>query len=97
MTFKQIYEKAKENNITAWRLMVATEVAEFFENKEYTLIEEEFEEICCFVYDWVLSTEATPYEVVENLFIIINANRKYQFKHIGRYWNEITEEMNGMF
>lgn len=97
MTFKQILDKAKENYIPAWRLMVATEVDEFFTEIEYELTEEEFETVSCFVYDWVIGCEATPREVVERLYKVITEDDYYKFSNIDHYYNEIVEEINQMF
>lgn len=97
MTFKQILDKAKENYIPAWRLMVATEVDEFFTEIEYELTEEEFETISCFVYGWVIGCEATPREVLERLYKVITEDDYYKFSNIDHYYNEIVEEINQMF
>lgn len=97
MTFKQILDKARENYIPAWRLMVATEVDEFFENKECKLTEEEFELVCDFVYEWIIGCEATPREVLERLYTVITEDDYYKFSNIDHYWAEIVHEINGMF
>ncbi len=97
MYFKEILDKARKNYIPAWRLMVATEVDEFFENKEYKLTEEEFEQVCNFVYDWVIGCEATPHEVLERLYNVITEDDYYKFSNIDHYWSELVEEINRMF
>jgi hypothetical protein len=99
MTFKQILDKAKENNIPAWRLTVGTEVDSYLDNKEVKVDEDTFETICEFVYDWVISTEATPYEVVNNLMEAINENDQFELtsESISNNWQELTEIINRMF
>ena len=97
MTFKEILDKAKENYIPAWRLVVATEVDEFFSEKEYELTEEEFEQVSNFVYDWIIGCEATPYEVLERLYKVITEDDYYKFSNIDHYWSELIEEINQLF
>lgn len=97
MTFKQILDKARENYIPAWRLMVATEVDEFFSNNDYELTEEEFEQVSCFVYDWIIGCEARPYEVLERLYNVIIDDDYYKFSNIDYYWNDIVAEINRLF
>lgn len=99
MTFKQILDKAKENNIPAWRLTVGTEVDSYLDNKEVKVDEDTFETICEFVYDWVINTEATPYEVVNNLMEAINENDQFELtsESISNNWQELTEVINRMF
>lgn len=97
MTFKQILDKARDNYIPAWRLMVATEVDEFFEDKKYKLTEEEFELVCDFVYEWIIGCEATPAEVLERLYKVITEDDYYKFSNIDHYWSELVEEINKMF
>jgi hypothetical protein len=99
MTFKQILDKAKENNIPAWRLIVGTEVDSYLDNKEVKVDEDTFETICEFVYDWVIGTEATPYEVVNNLMGAINENDQFELtsESISNNWQELTEVINRMF
>lgn len=97
MTFKQILDKARENYIPAWRLMVATEVDEFFTEVEYELTEEEFELVCDFVYEWIIGCEATPREVLERLYKVITEDDYYKFSNIDHYYSEIVQEINQMF
>lgn len=97
MTFKEILEKAKENYIPAWRLVVATEVDEFFSEKEYELTEEEFEQVSNFVYDLVINYAVTPYEVLERLYKVITEDDYYKFSNIDHYWSELIEEINQLF
>lgn len=97
MTFKEILDKARENYIPAWRLAVATEVDEFFSEKEYELTEEEFEQVSNFVYDWIIDCEATPYEVLERLYKVITEDDYYKFSNIDHYWSELVQEINEMF
>ena len=94
MNFKQTLEKAKENNIEAYRLVASSEVADYLENNEVEVSENEFEQISHFVYDWIIHTEATPYEVVNALVSIIQDNDYYKFSDIYKDWNELTKEVN---
>ena len=95
--FKETLLKAKKNNIHAWRLLVATEVDEYFKNNEIEISESEFEEICYFIYDWVMSTEATPYEIIENLVKVVQRSDYYKFNDLQYYYEDITKEINEMF
>lgn len=97
MNFKQTLEKAKENKIEAYRLVASSEVADYLENNEIEYTEEDFEQICAFVYDWIIHTEATPYEVVNALVEIIQASDYYKFSDIYQDWNELTKEVNERF
>lgn len=99
MTFKQILDKARENYIPAWRLMVATEVDEYLINNEIEVDEETFETLCSFVYDWVINTSATSYEVTKKLIDLIQDSDYYKFdsENIEYYWDEITKDLNQMF
>lgn len=97
MNFKQTLEKAKENNIEAYRLVASSEVADYLEINEIEASDYEFEQISDFVYDWIIHTGATPYEVVDALVSVVQANDKYTFADIARYWNEITLEVNNRF
>lgn len=97
MNFKQTLERAKENKIEAYRLVASSEVADYLENNEIEYTEEDFEQICAFVYDWIIHTEATPYEVVNALVEIIQASDYYKFSDIYQDWNELTKEVNERF
>jgi hypothetical protein len=97
MNFKQTLEKAKENNIEAYRLVASSEVADYLENNEVEVSENEFEQISHFVYDWIIHTEATPYEVVNALVSIIQASDYYKFSDIYKDWNELTKKVNERF
>ena len=54
MEYKAILEKSKEHNIEAWKLLVATEVEYFFDEKDFKLTDEEFEIVSNFVYEWII-------------------------------------------
>lgn len=97
MNFKQTLEKAKENNIEAYRLVASAETADYLENNEVEVSDEEFEQICAFVYDWIIHTEATPYEVVNALVEAIQGSDYYKFSDIYKDWNELTKEVNERF
>jgi hypothetical protein len=94
MNFKQTLEKANENNIEAYRLVASAEVADYLENNEVEVSDDEFEQICAFVYDWIINTDANPYEVVNALVDIIQADDYYKFSDIYKDWNELTKEVN---
>ena len=89
--FKQTLEKAKENNIEAYRLVASSEVADYLENNELEVSDYEFEQICNFVYDWIIHTDAQPYEVVNALVSIIQESDYYKFADIHCDWNELTK------
>jgi hypothetical protein len=97
MTFKEILDKASENSIQVWHLVAANEVACYMDDKELELNEEEFEQVSHFVYDWIINTDATPYEVVNALMDVIQNNDRYSFSEIYRDWDELTEEINDRF
>lgn len=97
MTFKQILEKARENHIPAFKLMVSTAVDNFLENEGLRLSEAEFEQVCEFAYDWVINTAASADEIVERLIPLVQESGVYAFDNIYQYWNEITEDINRMF
>jgi hypothetical protein len=97
MNFKQTLEKANENNIEAYRLVASAEVADYLENNEVEVSDDEFEQICAFVYDWIINTDANPYEVVNALVDIIQADDYYKFSDIYKDWNELTKEVNERF
>jgi hypothetical protein len=97
MNFKQTLEKANENNIEAYRLVASAEVADYLENNEVEVLDDEFEQICAFVYDWIINTEANPYEVVNALVDIIQADDYYKFSDIYKDWNELTKKVNERF
>ena len=97
MNFKEMLNKANENNIEAYRLVASSEVADYLENNELEVSDYEFEQICSFVYDWIINTEATPYEVVNALVSIIQESDYYKFADIYCDWNELTKEVNERF
>lgn len=99
MTFKQVLSKAKENNILAYRLVVATEVENYLDINDTQVSEDVYEAICEFVYDWVLSTEASATEVVDNLVRAIEDNDQFEFtvESISNNWRELTDIINRMF
>ncbi len=97
MNFKQTLEKAQENNIEAYRLVASSEVADYLENNEIEHTEEDFEQICAFVYDWIINTDANPYEVVNALVDVIQTDDYYKFSDIYKDWNELTKEVNKRF
>ena len=97
MNFKELLNKANEANIAAYRLVAASEVDDYLEANEIEVSGYDFEQICSFVYDWIINTEAQPYEVVDALISVIQASDEYTFAEIGRYWNEITKEVNERF
>lgn len=97
MIFKQILEKANEHNIEAWKLLVAVEVEYFFNEQDYKLSDEEFEQVSNFVYEWIIGCEARPYEVLERLYEVVTEDDYYKFSNIDYYWNDLVEEINQMF
>ena len=97
MNFKQTLEKAQENNIEAYRLVASSEVADYLENNEIEHTNEDFEQICAFVYDWIIHTDANPYEVVNALVETIQASDYYKFSDIYKDWNELTKKVNERF
>lgn len=97
MNFKQTLEKAKENNIEAYRLVASSEVADYLENNEVEVSDDEFEQICAFVYDWIINTETAPYEVVNALVDVIQADDHYKFSDIYQDWSELVKEVNERF
>lgn len=99
MTFKQVLSKAKENNILAYRLVVATEVENYLDINDTQVSEDVYEAICEFVYDWVLRTEASATEVVDNLVRAIEDNDQFEFtvESISNNWRELTDIINRMF
>lgn len=97
MEYKSILEKSKEHKIEAWKLLVATEVEYFFEEKDFKLTDEEFELVSYFVYEWIISCEARPYEVLERLYTVVTEDDYYKFSNIDYYWNDLVEEINKLF
>ncbi len=97
MEYKAILEKSKEHNIEAWKLLVATEVEYFFDEKDFKLTDEEFEIVSNFVYEWIIGCEAKPYEVLERLYIVVIEDDYYKFSNIDYYWNDLVEEINRLF
>ena len=94
MTFKQIFDKARENCIPALRLLVAVEVDYWNDYYETKLTENQFEAVCEFVYEWVSNTEATVSEITRLFFSTIFENEAFSFDTIYECWNEITDTMN---
>ena len=97
MTYKQMMDKAKEYNISAWRLLAALSVECSEERYDIKLTDEQFENVCSFVYDWIISTDATAEEISNNLFYVIIENEEYTFDNFTDYWSEITDSINHMF
>jgi hypothetical protein len=99
MTFKQVLSKAKENNILAYKLVVATEVDNYLDINEIQVSEDTYEAMCEFVYDWVLNTDASANEVVDNLVRAIKNNDQFDFTvdSINDNWQELTDIINRMF
>lgn len=89
MTFKQIFDKARENHIPALRLLVAVEVDYWNDYHETKLTENQFEAVCEFVYDWVSSTEATTAEITRLFFSTIIENEAFSFDTIYENWTKI--------
>jgi hypothetical protein len=97
MNFKQTLEKANEAHIEAYRLVASSEVADYLENNEVEVSDDEFEQICAFVYDWIINTDANPYEVVNALVETIQVSDYYKFSGIYKDWNELTKKVNERF
>ena len=99
MTFKQVLSKAKENNILAYKLVVATEVDNYLDINDIQVSEDVYETMCEFVYDWVLNTDASANEVVDNLVKAIENNDQFDFTvdSINDNWQELTDIINRMF
>jgi hypothetical protein len=99
MTFKQVLSKAKENNILAYKLVVATEVDNYLDINDIQVSEDTYEAMCEFVYDWVLNTDASANEVVDNLVRAIENNDQFDFTvdSINDNWQELTDIINRMF
>ena len=99
MTFKQVLSKAEENNILAYKLVVATEVENYLDITGNQVSEDVYEAICEFVYDWVLKTQASATEVVFNLVRAIEENDQFEFTvdSINDNWQELTDAINEMF
>lgn len=97
MEYKSILEKSKEHKIEVWKLLVATEVEYFFNEQEYELSDEEFEQVSNFVYEWIIGCEARPYEVLERLYEVVTEDDYYKFSNIDYYWNDLIEEINRLF
>ena len=99
MTFKQVLSKAKENNILAYKLVVATEVDNYLDINDIQVSEDAYEAMCEFVYDWVLNTDASANEVVDNLVKAIENNDQFDFTvdSINDNWQELTDIINRMF
>jgi hypothetical protein len=99
MTFKQVLDKAKENNILAYKLVVATEVDNYLDINDIQVSEDTYEAMCEFVYDWVLNTDASANEVVDNLVRAIENNDQFDFTvdSINDNWQELTDIINRMF
>lgn len=92
MNFKQLAKFANENDISAWRLMAAHEVDLFFDGRD--LSDEAYENVCGFVYEWIIATEASAYEVVSHLYSVIEDNDDYTFDNFTEYWDEIVDTIN---
>ncbi len=97
MTFRQLLKLAEEHNILARKLLVVNEVDTYLDINEIKVSEEEFETICEFVYEWVLSTAATPTEVVDALCRIVQDDDYIKYSNISHYWDELTTRINNMF
>lgn len=97
MTFKQLLKLAREHNIPARKLLVVNEVDTYLDINEIKVSEEEFEAICEFVYEWVLSTTATPTEVVDALCRIVQNDDYIKYSNLLHYWDELTTRINNMF
>jgi hypothetical protein len=99
MTFKQVLDKAKENDIRAYKLLVATEVDNYLDINDIQVSEDTYEAMCEFVYDWVLNTDASANEVVDNLVRAIENNDQFDFTvdSINDNWQELTDIINRMF
>lgn len=99
MTFKQVLSKAKENNILIYKLVVAAEVENYLDINDTHVSEDVYEALCEFVYDWVLNTEASATEVVDNLVRAIEGNDQFEFTvdSISDNWQELTDIINRMF
>ena len=103
MNFSEILETARLNNVSAYRLMVATEVDLFAESKQIEMNKSQFEIVCEFIYKWVMSTEAQAHEVVSRLFDIFEFSKCegsddcYTLDNFTEYLDEITELINNAF
>jgi hypothetical protein len=97
MNFKQTLEKANENNIRAYKLVASSEVADYLENNEVEVSDAEFEQICSFVYDWIIDTDTAPYDVVNALVGVIQDSNHYKFSDIYKDWDKLTKEINERF
>ena len=93
MNFKQLVKFANENDISAWRLMAAHEVDLFFDGREL-LSDEAFENVCDFIYEWIIATEASAFEVVSHFYSVIEDSDVYTFDNFTDYWNEIEDAIN---
>ena len=97
MTFKQLLKVAEDNHIRAHRLLTGEEVENYLTAHGIQVSEDEFETICCFVYEWITQTVATPLEVIDNLVRVINSENSFTFSNINEYWDDLTDKINRMF
>lgn len=62
--FREQLDKFNKTGLSVWRVMVAAEVDS---HGEIQLSEDEFEIVCDFVYEWVMTTEASAQEVTDRV------------------------------
>lgn len=101
--FSETLKKARINGISPYRLMVATEVEFYADEINVEMNEAQFETVCEFVFDWVMSTEAQAHEVISRLFDVFEFSKCegsddcYNLDNFTEYLDEITELINNAF
>lgn len=97
LTFRETLDRAIAHNLDGWKLIAAREVSEYLENNEICVSADEFEQLSHFVYDWIIHTDANPYDVVNALVEVIQDSDYYKFSDIYTDWNELTKAVNNKF
>ena len=88
MTFQETLEVAKKNNILAWKLVVAYAVS-----IDMDLPEENYEQVCEFIYDWVSHTSMDVDELCDLISDCLEENL-FTLEDFDSDWDKITDILN---
>ena len=87
-------KRAEENNISVYRLVAATEVDYWADYNEVNLTDDQFEDVCSFVYEWISSTDASATEVARLFFRVVEDIEGFSYDEIWEFEEEIVGIMN---
>lgn len=91
--FRTQLDAFNKTGLSIWRVGVANEVDS---HGELQLTPDEFETVCGFIYEWVMSTEASIQEVTDRVVAAL-LNKTFTVKDIEEDYDKVEEIINSTF